>query len=162
MRKVSLIVSLLCLLFAACKRPTAFKEVQSQKGLFTIEVPEYMTVSNNIFPRISEIEYRNDSIPMYVVGFDTSRDGLDEKTLKAYYDAVEEHPSIDSAVLEQAKFLMVNGDSAYKSKLSGYVGGEKFVYLIETLATPDKFYSVLVWTKANKENELKEVMDKIL
>ncbi|HXP52312.1 MAG TPA: hypothetical protein VN922_20325 [Bacteroidia bacterium] len=162
MRKIAAGVILMCLVLMACKHPTTYKEVQSKKGLFTLQVPTYMSVTNDIFPGISEVEYQNDSIPLYIVAFDTSRNGLNETSLRAYYDSAEAHPTIDSAVLEQPKFLMINGDSAFTSKLTGSVNGVKFVYRIETLATPQRFFYILVWTKANKEKELEEVIEKIL
>jgi hypothetical protein len=162
MRRIAFFIPAFCLLLIACKHPTQFKEVQSQKGFFTLEVPTYMSVSHSIFPNLSEIEYRNDSIPMYVVGFDTSRDGLFEATLKQYYDSAEAHQTIDSSVLEKPQFAMVNGDSALTSRLTGNVAGEKFVYRIETLATPDKFYYILVWTKASAEKSLEADIERIL
>ncbi|MGP8217659.1 MAG: hypothetical protein ACLQQ4_18970 [Bacteroidia bacterium] len=161
MRKLILIVSGLCLVFMACKHPVPFKEVQSRKDLFTLQVPVYMNASDNMFPGKSVMEYGNDSVALYLLAFDTSRDGLNEKTLKAYYDSTVSRPTIDSAELEQPKLLMVNGDSAYATRMTGYVNGVKLFYRIETIATPEHFFYILIWAKAEKENELKMVIDKV-
>lgn len=150
------------LLLLGCKHPTVFKEVQSKKGSFLLQVPTYMNVSNSIFPDISQLEYRNDSIPLYVVGLDTSRDGLFEGSLMQFYDSAEAHPTIDSAVFDKPVKSLVNGDSAINAKLTGYVNGEKFIYHIETLATHDKFFYILIWTKASKDKDVSDDIDKIL
>jgi hypothetical protein len=162
MRRIVILVIGVCSLLMACKHPTVFKEVQSAKNLFTIEVPANMNVSNNIMPGASDLEYRNDSVPMYVLAFDTSRNGLNETTLLAFYDSAESHITIDSATLDQPKFGIVNGDSVYTSKLTGSVNGIKFVYRIEAIATPQRFFLLVTWTKADNEKNLREDMDKIL
>jgi hypothetical protein len=162
MRRIVIIVIGACSLLIACKHSTVFKEVQSTKNLFTLQVPLYMSATNNIMPGASEIEYSNDSVPIYVLAVDTSRNGLNEKTLIAYYDSSESHLTIDSAVLEKPQFAMINGDSAYVSKLRGNVGGDRVIYYIEAIATPKRFFLLVVWTKPENEKKLGEDIEKIL
>ncbi len=162
MRRLIVMVSGICLLLIACKHATVFKEVQSAKNLFTLQVPVCLSASNKVMPGTSEMEYSNDSLPMYVLVVDTSRNGLNEKTLLAYYDSSESHLTIDSAVLENPKFAMVDGDSAYVSKLRGNVAGDRVVYYIEAIATPQRFFLLVVWTKPENEKKLGEDIDKIL
>lgn len=161
MRKAIILSAGICLFIIACKHPTPFKEVQSRKDLFTLQIPAYLNASDNMFPGKSIMEYSNDSVSLNLLAFDTSRNDLREKTLEAYYDSTVSHPTIDSAQLEQPKLIMINGDSVYASRMTGYFNGVKLFYRIETIATPTHFIYILIWAKADKEKELKEDIDRV-
>jgi hypothetical protein len=162
MRRIIIMASVLCVALIACKHDVVYKEVGSDKGLFTVLLPEYMESTDTIFPGVSILQYANDSVPLYVVGFDTTREGLNETTLEAFYDSTLSQPNMPDAQLDKRTFKLIDGDSAYTTRLVGTIMGDKLAYHMATIATRTHFFYLQVWTKAVKEKDLQGVMDKIL
>jgi hypothetical protein len=162
MRRTVLTLSLIMLVFTACRRETVYKEVQSDKRLFTILLPQYMSSTNTMFPGISILQYANDSVPLYALAFDTTRNGLNETSLEAFYDSTVSQPNMADAKIDKPHFLKIDGDSALMTKLSGTIAGEKLVYKIVTIATQTHFFYIQVWTRADKAKDMEPIMDKIL
>ena len=162
MRRIIIVVSLITLVFTSCKRETIYKEVQSDKRLFTIMLPQYMSSTNTMFPGIAILQYANDSVPLYTLAFDTSRAGLNETSLEAFYDSTVSQPNMADAKIDKPHFLKIDGDSALMTKLSGTINGEKLVYKIVTIATETHFFYIQVWTRADKLKDMEPIMDKIL
>jgi len=161
MRKTGVAV-LLCLLVVSCKHLSVFKEVQSGNGLFTMSVPTYMHASNDILPGVTVMQYVSDSASLNMLVFDTSRNGLNEKTLKAYYDSAVSQPNLQNAKIDSPKFLMLNGDSAYSTTMTGLLNDTAMYYRIEVIATKTHFFDILLWTKASKVKGLQEDIEKIM
>src|SRR6185312_6853688 len=160
MRKIRGLLLGLALFVIGCRHQTVFKEVQSGKNLFTMSVPTYMQSGNDMFPGAAAMQYGNDSAGLYLLVFDTSRDGLNESTLKAFYDSAVSQPSLVNAKLSTPEFKMINGDSAYTTTLTGSLNDTAMYYRIEVIATKTHFFDILLWTKANKVEGLKDDMEK--
>jgi hypothetical protein len=152
-----------CIVMVSCKtkKPTVFIEHQVGE-IFNIQIPTFMHASKQVSPFRTVMQYENDSAKEFLMVFDTSRDGLHENTLRMYYDSIISQIDMDSARLKQPQFLMVNKDSAYKTEFSGTINGVKVYNDLETIATPDRFFTILVWGKLDNKEQLKEDMDRIL
>lgn len=163
MRIIASITLMLCLLLSACKhKDVVYKEVESSKNLFTMQVPDYMAASN-MLPGKATLQYSNDSVKLYLLAFDTTREGLNETTLEAFYDSTVSRPSVlEGATMDPRKFSMVSGDSAYITALHGSLQGVLWVYKMEIIATPTRFFYIQACTREDKEKELNEVIDKML
>jgi hypothetical protein len=161
-KKAILAIALSGILFAACKHPTAFKEVQAP-NLFTMQLPSYMHATAELFKGGKTcMQYENDSAQVYLLVFDTTRKGLTENTLKAFYDSIVSNPDIKDAQIAPAKFAMLNKDSSMFTEMTGIAYGVKTFYRILVVATPLRFYYVLLWTRDDRKEALKEDFDKIL
>jgi hypothetical protein len=148
-------------LFSSCKRPTQFKEVQVA-NMFSMQVPEYLNATTGDLPFPVTLQYSNDSAQIFMMVMDTTRAGMNENTLKMYYDSIVSQPFIDSATITPPQLVKLNNDSAYTSEMTGKLHGIKVFYEMEAIATKQRYYMVLVWAKADKMNELKPDMLKVL
>jgi hypothetical protein len=166
MRKIIVALFCLSLLIIACKHSTTFKEIDISNR-YSIQVPAYMHVTDELLPGIASLQYENDSAKVYLLVIDTARAGMREGSLKAFYDSAVSQPALESAQISPAKFMKVDGDSAYTSEMTGSLNGStadsmKVFYKIEVLASKDRFYQVLMWTRQSKADELKADMEKVL
>lgn len=150
------------MLCGACVHNITFKEVESDNHLFTMMVPSYMKAADDMFPGIAAMQYENDSVPLYMLVFDTARFGLNETSLKTFYDSAVSHPSLVNAKLQPPKFKLINGDSAYTTRMTGVLNGNTVFYRITVIATRTHFFDILIWSKIDKEAELNDVIDKML
>ena len=168
--KITLAVIALSLLFIACGHKTVFKEVDINNQ-YTIMVPAYMQVTNELLPGIASLQYENDSAKLYLLVIDTARSGMREGSLKAFYDSAVAQPALESARITPAKFKILGGDSAYTSEMTGAIAGQysgpapdsmKMFYKIEVIGSADRFYQILIWSQQSRAGDLKDVMDKVL
>jgi hypothetical protein len=148
-------------LFSNCKKPTVFKEVQVG-SLFTMQVPTYMTATSEAYPFHVTMQYSNDSIPLYLMAMDTLRLGMNENTLKMYYDSIVSQPFIDSVKITAPALVKIGTDSAYTSEMTGIENGVRVFYELEAVATPERYFMVLAWAKLSQREELKPDMLKML
>jgi hypothetical protein len=147
---------------ASCKHATQFKEVLAP-GLFTMQVPAYMNATSELFPGGKAcMQYENDSLQVYMLVFDSTRKDITENTLKSFYDSVATQPSMQDAKLSPAQLTTVDHDSAMISEMSGTQGNTKIYYRIEVIATPARFYYMLIWCKEADKEAHKADFEKIL
>lgn len=149
------------ILFSYCKKPTQFKEVQVT-NLFTLQVPAYMSASSETYPFPVELQYNSDSLQTFLMVMDTLRKGMNENTLKLYYDSIVNQPFIDSAKITLPQLIKVNNDSAYASEMTGIENGIKVFYEMEAIATKERYFMIITWGKLDKREELKPDMMKML
>ena len=163
--KRSVLFYLMVLLIAAgCKHKpeVTYKEVQVP-GKFTLQVPTFMEATTELFKEgKTSLQYQNDSLKVYLIGFDTGRNNLNEKTLKDYYDSVAPRPNENGAVIDTCRYVKINGDSAIITSMIAAPGGNPAYYKIATIATPDRFFYLMIWCPKNGREEMKEVFDKVL
>ena len=161
-KKAILIIVICGVLFAACKHATIYKEVQAP-NLFTMQIPSYMHATGELFRGGKPcLQYENDSAQIYLLVFDTSRKGLSESTLQAFYDSIVANPDIKDAKIAQPKFAILNKDSTLFTEMTGESYGVRTFYRIQVVATPPRFYYILLWTKEEKKEAMKEDFDKIM
>jgi hypothetical protein len=157
--------SLVCLagmLIAGCKHPTVYKEVQAA-GKFALQVPEYMRATAELFGEGKcSMQYENDSMQIYLLVFDTARKDLNEGTLKEYYDSIVAQPSVQGAIIASPKPAMVNGDSALVTEMTATLSGTPVFYKIEVIATPARFYYILVWCRKDRKDALNDDLNKVI
>jgi hypothetical protein len=150
------------ILFIACKHPASFKEVQAP-NLFTMQVPSYMHATGELFKGGKTcMQYENDSAQIFLLVFDTTRKDITVNTLESFYDSIVSNPAIKDPKIEPAKFAMLNKDSSMLTEMTGIAYGVKTYYRILVVATAPRFYYVLLWTKEDRREALKEDFDKIL
>lgn len=146
---------------SGCKRPTVFKEIQVP-GKFTMQVPAYLHAANDLFNGVAPtLQYESDSAQVFMLVFDTARLNLNEKTLSDYYKAIVK-PDVKGAYISSPRPAMVNNDSALVSQMSAVQNNIPTFYRIEVIATPKRFYYILIWCRQDKKNKLKDDFDKIL
>ena len=138
-----------------------FKEVQVN-NLFTLQVPAYMSAGTGTYPFPVAMNYNSDSAAVFLMVIDTLRKGMNENTLKMYYDSVVSQPFIDSAKITPAMLVKVNTDSAYTAEMTGVVNGVSVFYEMEAIATPERYFMLLTWGKKEKMESLKPDMVKML
>lgn len=161
-KKAILIIAVSGILFSACKHTTSYKEVQAP-NLFTLQIPTYMHATGELFKGGKAcLQYENDSAHIYLLVFDTSRKGLSESTLQAFYDSIVSNPDIKDAKITPPKFAILNKDSSMNTEMTGDAYGVKTYYRIQVVATPPRFYYILLWTKEEKKDLLKEDFDRIM
>jgi hypothetical protein len=100
------------------------------------------------------LQYSNDSVPLYIIVFDTSREGLGEITLKMYHDTMCSNPMAERATLTAPQFSRVSNDSAYSTEMTGIIGGVKIQCYLESIATKEHFFHIIIWTRYDKKKEL--------
>jgi hypothetical protein len=155
-------IIVLSFLFVACKHNTRFKEVQAP-NLFTLQVPDYMHATGDLFKDGKTcLQYENDSAQVFLLVFDTTRKSISENTLKAFYDSIVSNPAIKDPQIAPAKFAMLNKDSSMYTEMTGIAYGVKTYYKILVVATPPRFYYILLWTRDDRKEALKEDLDKIM
>ena len=162
-RKFNIIVIVAAgLWLSGCRRPTAFKEVQVP-GKFTMDVPVYMQAATDLFGgNTATLQYESDSAKVYMLVFDTARQNLNERTLRQYYDSIVADPSVKNAHISSPRPVMVNTDSALTSDMSAIAGNIPLYYRIEVIATPKRFYYILLWCRSDKRRRLKKDLDKVM
>jgi hypothetical protein len=149
------------ILFSYCKKPTQFKEVQVA-NLFSLQVPVYLNATAGDFPFPVALQYNSDSLGVFLMVLDTNRAGINENTLKMYYDSMVSQPFIDSVQITKPQLAKVDNDSAYTSEMTGKENGIKVFYEIEAIATKQRYYTILTWAKLDKREALKPDMVKML
>ena len=158
--RVAMLLAFLTL-FSNCKKPTQFKEVQIG-DLFTMQVPAYMSAAAGDVPFRVAMNYTSDSAATFLMVMDTLRKGMNENTLRMYYDSMVSQPFIDSVKINPPTLVKLNTDSAYTSEMTGSVNGVKVFYEMEAIATPERYFMVLTWGKQEKMESLKPDMLKML
>jgi hypothetical protein len=161
-KKAFLFIAISCTLFAGCKHPTVFKEVQAP-NMFTLQLPAYMHATNELFKGGKAcMQYENDSAQLYLLVFDTTRKAIVVNTLNAFYDSIVANPDIKDPHISLPKYAMTNNDSSMSSEMTGIVDSIKTFYKIQVVATTPRFYYVLLWTRDDRKEALKEDLDKIM
>jgi len=148
-------------LFSYCKKPTQFKEIQVA-NLFSLQAPVYLNATAGDFPFPVALQYASDSLGVFLMVIDTSREGMNENNLKMYYDSIVSQPFIDSVKITKPQLVKVDNDSAYTSEMIGNTNGIKVFYEIEAIATKQRYYTILTWAKLDKKEALKPDMIKML
>jgi len=165
MRKyISLTAIIAVLAITACKHPhiTVFKEVQVP-GKFTLQLPEYMHATTGIFNEGKpSLQYGNDSLNVYMIVFDTGRQNLNEKTLEQYYDSIAPNSSDSGVVIALPKSEIINKDSALTTNMLASNNGSAAYYKIAAVASPKRFYYMMIWCKMNKKDSLNEDFSHVL
>lgn len=158
-----IIIAVLALAAFGCKRQaTVFKEIQAS-GKFTMQVPHNMNATDELFPgNKSGVQYKNDSLQMYLVVYDTGRQYLADKTLQDYYDSVVAEPTITNAVINTPTKVMINGDSAMVTEMTGLLDNVPMYYKIGVLINAQQVFYILLWCPQDKKDALKPDIDKIL
>ncbi|HTB07200.1 MAG TPA: hypothetical protein VK806_09630 [Bacteroidia bacterium] len=168
--KIAVVAIALSMMVISCGHKTTFKEIDINNQ-YTISVPAYMQVTNELLPGIASLQYENDSAKLYLLVIDTARSGMREGSLKAFYDSAVAQPALESAQITPAKFKMLGGDSAYTSEMTGAISGQysgpapdsmKMFYKIEVVGSADRFYQILIWSQLSRAEDLKGDMDKVL
>ena len=164
--KIVLAIIGFSLLLIACRHKTVFKEIDVNNR-YSIQVPSYMHVTDELLPGIASLQYENDSAKLYLLVIDTAREGMREGSIKAFYDSAVSQPAVESAKITSPEFKMVSGDSAYVSEMTGYLGNStadslKVFYKIEVIASRDRFYQVLIWCRQSSASDLKDDMSTVL
>jgi hypothetical protein len=163
MRKYTLVWILLAiLLFTACKHKTLFKEVQAP-GKFTMQLPEYMQATSELYNEGKYcMQYESDSMKVYLLVFDTSRENLNEKSLNDYYDSIIAGPTSQGASVAPPKSVFVNKDSTLQTEMTITLNKTPVYYRIEVIATPRRFYYISLWCTMDKKEEREDDFDKIM
>ena len=147
---------------AGCKHATVFKEIQVP-GKFTMQVPVYLHAASDLYSDASPtLQYESDSAMVYMLVFDTARENLNEKSLKDYYDAIVGKPDGNGTHITPPRPAMIKGDTALVSEMSAVQNNIPVFYRIEVIATPSRFYYILLWCRADKKNKMKGDFDKVL
>jgi hypothetical protein len=72
-------------------------------------------------------------------------------------------PVMDSVKILSPELIKVdNGDSAYKSEITGILNHVKVFSEIEAIATKDRYYFMQTWSSIDRREDLKPEMYKML
>lgn len=150
-------------MFSYCKKPTEFKEVEVN-NLFTLQIPVYLHPTDDLVPFTSSNvqQYKDSNSKICLLVFDTARNGFEIHDLKTFYDSMVASPVMDSAVIVTAQLVKVDNDSTYQTEITGVINKKKVFSEIETIATKDRYYYIIMWASSDKPEQLKDDMVKLL
>jgi len=152
----------IAIVFCCCKKPTEFKEIEVP-NLFSLQVPAYLKSTDKLIPfTASNIQQYQDSAgKICLLVFDTSR-SIEIGTLRTFYDSMIANPVLDSAKITPVESVNVDNDSAYRSEITGIHNDVRVFGEIETIATKNRYYYMLVWSSLDRREELKPDLYKML
>lgn len=153
----------IAIIFSFCKKPTVFKELEVN-NLFTLDVPYYFHPTTDLMPfEASNVHQYEDSVgKICLLIFDSSRAEIGLSSLRVFYDSMVVSPVLDSVRITPPELIKVDGDSTYRSEMTGILNNARIFSEIECIATKDRFYYIQTWSHLNRRGDLRPDMIKML
>ncbi len=163
--KISFLVVILT--FTSCKKQTTFNEV-TVNDKYTILIPDYVKPSAGMHQQAS-LQYQNQEKEFYVLVIDESQSDMKAYDLnydiETYFQNIVSLPfkeNIKNGVVSTPQKREINGANALVAEITGSVNNTDVFYKMAVIESPNKFYQVLTWTRADQKKEYEEDMLKII
>ncbi|AXG73540.1 hypothetical protein DVK85_04560 [Flavobacterium arcticum] len=141
------------------------------KGLYSIELPEYLTKTTGL-DNSASLQYQNTLREVYIMVIDEPKSKLEkaikENALEDYYtpdldgyakllnEGIETRASLDS--VPQLISKKINGLNAKTATFTGNSQGIDIYWSLAFIEGKNNYYQVMIWTLADKKEQYKETM----
>jgi hypothetical protein len=156
MKNFTFLFFLLSTLFISCKKETVFNSVTINDN-YSISIPEYLSPSTGMHQQASA-QYENKEKEFYLLVIDESKADMQtydlDYDIDTYYKNIVSKPFKD--FIQGGKISIpgrqtINGAKALIADIEGEVNHTQIFYKLAVIETPNKFYQVVVWTRADQK-----------
>ncbi|MBN8702612.1 MAG: hypothetical protein J0M08_06080 [Bacteroidetes bacterium] len=158
-----IIISALC----ACTTPIKYSDVKVNNQ-FSIHVPDFMQPTNEIHQKAA-LQYQNLEKEFYLLVINESKEQMKaydlDYDLDSYYKNIVSTPFTEQ--LKNGKVSMpgrmdIHGKKALISEITGNINNADIYYKLTVIESPEHFYQVVTWTKAENKEKMSLVMDSVI
>lgn len=159
--------SISCLLLFSCKPSVEFNNVVINDG-YSISIPSYLTATSGMHQQASA-QYENKEKEFYLLVIDESKADMTaydlDYDIDTYYKNIVSTPFKD--FIKDGKISIpgrqeINGAKALITNIEGLVENTNIFYKLAVIETTNKFYQVVIWTRADQREKYEKDMITII
>ena len=151
----------------SCHHDTTYTE-SKVNNRYIISIPDYMQPSSFLHKDAS-FQCADTIKDIYAVVMDEKKKTIESYgmnfTLETYFSNITKQPfltTIKNGKVTAPVKDTISGNNALLAEITGSVKNVEVYYRMAVIETPTAFYQVLVWTKADKKEEMLPEMNKII
>jgi hypothetical protein len=155
------------LVLASCHRDTTYTE-SKVNNRYIISIPDYMKPSYFLHKDAS-FQCADTTKDIYAVVMDEKKKTLESYamhfTLETYFTNITKQPflkTIKNGKITSPVKDTISGNNTLLAEITGSVKNTEVYYRLAVIESPTAFYQVVVWTKADKKDEMLPEMNKII
>jgi hypothetical protein len=155
------------ILLSSCHRDTTYTE-SKVNNRYAISIPDYMQPTTFLH-KDESFQCADTLKDFYAIVMDEKKKTLENYgmsfTLDTYFTNITKQPFLTT--IKNGKVTTpikdtISGNKALLAEITGTVKNAEVYYRMAIIETPAAFYQILVWTKADKKQEMLPEMNKII
>jgi hypothetical protein len=147
------------LAFASCKRETVFTEVKVNNR-YSLSIPDYLQACTDLHKDAS-MQYQNVEKDIYVMVIDEKKKTMQDYNLDydidTYFNNIASQGFAENIKDGQVSIpgrQTISGNKALIAEVTGKIEENEVYYKLALIETPYEFYQILAWTRAQNKEKL--------